>query len=249
MTRLVGERSPAPGPSSAGRIDAVQARAAVDEDLPGPGLRSATVAAATELAFDLLGDEQQRWQHTRAVVERAGQAADILPEQDVTALLAAAWLHDIGYAPTLRETGFHPLDGAAYLAELGWAPLVSSLVAHHSAARYAAAVAGLARPLGRYDDRAAVAGPLGRLDLGRPDDQPHRPDCRRPHAAGRDARPARPGLIERARTPAARTRDPAGRDRHRRRPPVAPRRSPPGPSLTRAGCFRVSVRRPSAAPV
>jgi len=160
MTRLVGERSPAPGPSSAGRIDAVQARAAVDEDLPGPGLRSATVAAATELAFDLLGDEQQRWQHTRAVVERAGQAADILPEQDVTALLAAAWLHDIGYAPTLRETGFHPLDGAAYLAELGWAPLVSSLVAHHSAARYAAAVAGLARPLGRYDDRAAVAGPL-----------------------------------------------------------------------------------------
>jgi hypothetical protein len=31
-------------------------------------------------------------------------------------LVAAAWLHDIGYAPELAKTGFHPLDGSAALA-------------------------------------------------------------------------------------------------------------------------------------
>ena len=34
-------------------------------------------------------------------------------------LVAAAWLHDIGYAPDIVATGFHPLDGARYLAGLG----------------------------------------------------------------------------------------------------------------------------------
>ena len=34
-------------------------------------------------------------------------------------LVAAAWLHDIGYAPELVETGFHPLDGARYLRREG----------------------------------------------------------------------------------------------------------------------------------
>ncbi len=30
-------------------------------------------------------------------------------------LVAAAYLHDIGYAPELAITGFHPLDGARHL--------------------------------------------------------------------------------------------------------------------------------------
>jgi hypothetical protein len=34
-------------------------------------------------------------------------------------LVAAAWVHDIGYAPELLATGFHPLDGARYLTGLG----------------------------------------------------------------------------------------------------------------------------------
>jgi hypothetical protein len=36
-----------------------------------------------------------------------------------TDFVAAAWLHDIGYAPAIAEsgTGFHPLDGARYLRD------------------------------------------------------------------------------------------------------------------------------------
>ena len=45
------------------------------------------------------------------------------------ALVSAAWLHDIGYAPDVVETGFHPLDGARYLAGLGAPERVVNLVA------------------------------------------------------------------------------------------------------------------------
>ncbi len=43
------------------------------------------------------------------------------------ALVAAAWLHDIGYAPEVTDTGFHPLDGARYLVGLGIAERVVNL--------------------------------------------------------------------------------------------------------------------------
>jgi predicted HD phosphohydrolase len=51
-------------------------------------------------------------------------------EDDV--LIAAAYLHNIGYAPT-RADGFHPLDGTVHLRELGVERL-AGLVAHHSGA-------------------------------------------------------------------------------------------------------------------
>ena len=34
-----------------------------------------------------------------------------VPPEGVDELVASCWLHDIGYAPALRYTGFHPLDG------------------------------------------------------------------------------------------------------------------------------------------
>ncbi|MEU1246116.1 hypothetical protein [Micromonospora arida] len=34
---------------------------------------------------------------------------------DAALLEAPAILHDVGYAPHLAKTGFHPLDGAVYL--------------------------------------------------------------------------------------------------------------------------------------
>jgi len=34
-------------------------------------------------------------------------------------LVCADWLHDIGYAPALVATGFHPLDGARFLESVG----------------------------------------------------------------------------------------------------------------------------------
>jgi hypothetical protein len=43
-------------------------------------------------------------------------------------LVASAWLHAITYAPGLRDTGFHPLDGAGHLV-VDWPPAVCNRVA------------------------------------------------------------------------------------------------------------------------
>ena len=59
----------------------------------------------------------------------------------------AAWLHDIGYAPELADTGFHPLDGARYLRKIGMNGQVVSLVAYHSCAPIEAGVRGLGAEL------------------------------------------------------------------------------------------------------
>ena len=49
-------------------------------------------------------------------------------------LVAAGWLHDIGYNPAIDDTGFHPLDGARHLRRLGAPDLLCRLVAHHTCA-------------------------------------------------------------------------------------------------------------------
>jgi hypothetical protein len=57
---------------------------------------------------------------------------------------AAAWLHDIGYAPDLVNTGFHALDGARYLRDVhGADERLCRLVAHHSCAVFEAEQRGL----------------------------------------------------------------------------------------------------------
>lgn len=64
--------------------------------------------------------------------------------------VVAAWLHDVGYAPDLAVTGFHPLDGARFLERQRADPRIVALVAHHSCARYEAAERGLVNELNRY---------------------------------------------------------------------------------------------------
>jgi hypothetical protein len=59
------------------------------------------------------------------------------------ALVPAAWLHDIGYAPCLVASGFHPLDGARFLRSEGFGDRVACLVAHHSYAAVEADLRGL----------------------------------------------------------------------------------------------------------
>jgi putative nucleotidyltransferase with HDIG domain len=79
----------------------------------------------------------QRWRHVQAVAAKAARLADEL-NVDQRAVVSAAWLHDIGYAPTVASTGFHPLDGARFLRSHGWDDEVCRLVAHHTdAARQA----------------------------------------------------------------------------------------------------------------
>jgi hypothetical protein len=63
-----------------------------------------------------------------------------LPDVSGELLMAAAWLHDIGYAPRVAVTGFHPLDGARFCAIKGADVRLASLVAHHSCAVHEARV-------------------------------------------------------------------------------------------------------------
>jgi hypothetical protein len=134
-------------------------------DLPQRGLRTDTTAhplvdAARGLAHELLGGLEARWRHTQGVACRAAEAAPAVPEVDRPVLVAAAWLHDIGYAESLHRWGFHPLDGACYLREHDWPEPLAGLVAHHSAARFVAAVHGLAIPLLAFPADRYAGGPL-----------------------------------------------------------------------------------------
>src|ERR1017187_9532981 len=91
----------------------------------------------------------RRWAHTQGVAAQARSLAPILG-RDADLLTAAAWLHDIGYAPDLIDTGFHPLDGARYLSDTAQASdMLCRLVAHHSCALIEAAERGLADQLSR----------------------------------------------------------------------------------------------------
>jgi hypothetical protein len=105
---------------------------------------------ARDLARELLGEATERWAHSAGVALAARRLAVTIGNDDPSVLVAAAWLHDIGYAPAVVDTGFHPLDGAAYLARHGFTPRVVWLVAHHSGARYVAAGLDRSRALRRY---------------------------------------------------------------------------------------------------
>jgi hypothetical protein len=91
-----------------------------------------TLAVSDRLAHSLAVGE------TCAVV--AGEADVRKPWANLA--VAAAYLHDIGYAVRLKDTGFHPIDGGRYLRGIGWDALVP-FVAHHSQAFLQAEVRGL----------------------------------------------------------------------------------------------------------
>ena len=100
---------------------------------------AALVRNARDLARRLLRRPlPQRWLHTQGVANRAAELAGTVRKKDRPVLIAAAWLHDIGYAPDIQETGFHPLDGAMYLSRHGWDDRLVALVAHHSGSRFVA---------------------------------------------------------------------------------------------------------------
>jgi hypothetical protein len=76
----------------------------------------------------------RRWAHSVGVAGQAARLAPILGTQ-AELLQAAAVLHDVGYAPRLTTTGFHPLDGARFLRDEHDADdVLVRLVANHSCA-------------------------------------------------------------------------------------------------------------------
>lgn len=116
-------------------------------------------------AAKLLSELPARWIHTEGVVERARRVGEAMVPDESEMLIAAAYLHDIGYAPTLVGTGFHPLDGALHLRELGEERL-AGLVAYHSGADSEARMRGLADQLAVFDrERSEVADALTYCDL------------------------------------------------------------------------------------
>lgn len=89
--------------------------------------------------------------HLATVAARAEALSSTVPKPKVDALVASAWLHDIGYAPALRRTDFHPLDGALFLRREGWPKAVCDLVAHHSGSRFVARILGLDAQLNEFE--------------------------------------------------------------------------------------------------
>ena len=131
---------------------------------------------AHQLARALLQEAlPRRWAHVQGVAARARSLVPVLGA-DADLLEAAAWLHDIGYAPRLTLTGLHQLDGARYLRDAQHADaLLCRLVAHHSCALIEAGECGLADILSYEFDPApdVLASVLTCCDMTTsPDGQP-----------------------------------------------------------------------------
>ncbi|MEV6105168.1 HD domain-containing protein [Streptomyces sp. NPDC051940] len=144
---------------------------------------------AAPLAESILAEPlPRRWKHCLGVAQRARTLAPILGP-DAELLEAAAVLHDIGYAPDLAKTGFHPLDGARYLRDVAQADeRVVRLVAHHSCAWMEAEARGLREVLEEEfpHDSAGLDDALCYCDMNTtPDGTPTNPVDRVNEIAGR----------------------------------------------------------------
>lgn len=137
------------------------------------GLQHPTPDAARTEAAWVLDPASRRWSHVVGVAARAEQVAVAVPPEDRDLLVAAAWLHDIGYG--LVDTGLHALDGARHLRTLGAHPRLCRLVAHHTAAIVEARTRGLdTQLLAEFPlEQSAAADALTYADLTTgPDGQP-----------------------------------------------------------------------------
>lgn len=115
----------------------------------------------------LLGSGGPRWDHVVGVAAAALDATEAVRKDETGLLVAAAWLHDIGYASEIADTGFHPLDGARYLRLVGAPVRLCCLVANHTHAWVEAAARGLADVLAEEfpAEDSAVADTLTFADL------------------------------------------------------------------------------------
>ena len=126
--------------------------------LPSLDRMDTLASRAQQLARALLQEPlPRRWAHVQGVADRARGLAPVLGA-DADLLEAAAWLHDIGYAPGLAVTGLHQLDGARYLRDARLADaILCRLVAHHSCAIIEAGERGLADVLSSEFEPAPYA--------------------------------------------------------------------------------------------
>ena len=116
------------------------------------------IVAARSLAASLLRDQPQRFRHVEGAARAAAHVTARIPDLPRGPVIAAAWLHDIGYAADLRVTGFHPLDGALFLDDGGWDSEIVRLVAHHSHSRLLAPYYDADSRLSRFAITQGLAG-------------------------------------------------------------------------------------------
>lgn len=120
---------------------------------------------ASDQAIRLISSLGNRWFHVQSVVEQARWVSQVFDESEGEYLIAAAYLHDIGYAPELKRTGFHPIDGAIYLRAQGYERL-ACLVAHHSEAQFEARLRGLESELAQFlREHSPLAEALNYCDM------------------------------------------------------------------------------------
>jgi putative nucleotidyltransferase with HDIG domain len=161
---------------------------------------------AYDFVREVLSDLPGRVAHSLLAGAQATNVARTVADSDAQLLITAALLHDIGYAPALRRTGFHPLDGATFLLEWGAPARLAGLVAHHSEAWLLAQAKGVLPALHRFPrEHSAVSDALTYADMtagpsGRPMPLTERlADIKTRHAdeppAVRSARSAREPLI------------------------------------------------------
>lgn len=125
-----------------------------------------SIAEAVAVARDAVGGLRPRWEHVAGVgrcAERLAEGSELVPLD----VVLAAWLHDVGYGPAVKATGFHPLDGARFLRDdVGLAREVVGLVAWHTGAAFEAEERGLAQELAEFDKPDALAlDVLSMIDL------------------------------------------------------------------------------------
>ncbi|WP_250306332.1 HD domain-containing protein [Streptomyces sp. A 4/2] len=109
--------------------------------------RSMAKWACSVAEVELRESLPRRWAHSQGVGRRAGELAEVVGDE-ADLLIAAAVLHDVGYAPRLAITGFHPLDGARFLRGIHAADeQLVRLVANHSCALLEAEERGLREAL------------------------------------------------------------------------------------------------------
>jgi len=120
---------------------------------------------AERVSRRLLAPLGMRWRHTVGVAERARMVGEAMDPDEAELLLAAAYVHDVGYAPELAKTGFHPVDGARFVRGSGHERL-SGLVAYHSGAAAESIERGLEGELAEFvDERSIVSRALTYCDL------------------------------------------------------------------------------------
>lgn len=122
---------------------------------------------AQGVAWGLVGRLDRRWRHVEAVAGRVQELAGVLrwdpDERD--AVVSAAWLHDVGFAPGLVRTGCHHVDGAVYVAGLGYERL-AGLVAFHSSGAAEASLRGVAEIVAGFGrEQSPVADLLTYCDM------------------------------------------------------------------------------------